>query len=119
MARGKVKKWLAERAKGWIIDDDDGAEVFFGDRDLRGLTPADLLPGLEVEFERGANQRGATARAVRRVGAAGGPTGPVATGGPPVAPARPDRSERRRPPPSADRDDVPARVVPLPAPLRQ
>jgi CRISPR-associated protein Cmr6 len=81
MARGRVKKWLRDRARGWVVDDADGEECFFTDRSLRGLRPAELRPGLEVEFDRDNNEHGATARNVRRVGARAGP--PPRQQGPP------------------------------------
>lgn len=97
MARGVVKTWLAERAIGWIIDEADGAELFFGDRALRGLGPAEVRPGLAVEFERGENAKGPAAFNVRRSGA--------------------PQPEGRRPPATARRPD-PLREVPVPVSLR-
>jgi CRISPR-associated protein Cmr6 len=107
MARGKIKKYLTDKKIGWIIDDADGAETFFGSRDLRDLTPADLKAGLAVEFERGSNERGPTARNVRRPGA---PTAPT--------PA-PQRTPTPSAPPSGRTIAVPPQDVPLPETLRR
>src|SRR4051812_30617274 len=77
MARGRVQRWDGQT--GRILDAADGASVFFGDRGLRGLTPLEVQPGLEVEFDRDAGDRGPRARNVRR---AGGGTPAAGTEGP-------------------------------------
>lgn len=110
MARGKVKKWLPDRRVGWIIDEADGAEVFFGARDLQGLADDRLTPGTVVEFERGANDRGPTARRVRPAG-----TQPVG-----AAPRPSTSGAPRRPAVSGPRSSIPTspEVAPLPRGLR-
>src|SRR4051812_37252743 len=112
MARGKVKKWLPDRAVGWIRDDADGAEVFFGARDLRGLAASDLRPGLDVEFDRGQNARGPTARNVRPAGA------PQMDGGrrPPVGGS--SRPERARESAGAGAIPMPPDEISVPRSLR-
>src|SRR5262245_47058122 len=69
MARGRVKRWFADRGTGFLTDLADGTDVFFGDRSLRGLTPADVTVGMEVEFDRREGNRGPAAANVRRAGA--------------------------------------------------
>ena len=68
MASGKVKKWFPDRGTGWIIDQEDGADVFFGDRALSGLNVTEIHIGLEVDFDRIVQERGPAARNVRRPG---------------------------------------------------
>lgn len=66
MARGRVKSWNGERQTGRIVDRDDGTEMFFCGRDLRGLMPSEIQQGLEVEYERGQGDRGPLACNIRR-----------------------------------------------------
>src|SRR5438876_782753 len=71
MPRGKVKRWFPDRGTGYITDEADGADVFFGDRVLRGLRTEDIRPGLVVEFER---DQGEKAPAWARIRSTGSPT---------------------------------------------
>ncbi len=66
MARGKVQNWNGQT--GFLIDEADGLRVFFGDRALRGLTPLDIRPGMDLEFDRGEGEKGPRASNVRRAG---------------------------------------------------
>ena len=69
MARGRVKRWDVGKGTGQIVDNDDQAEVFFGARNLRGLAPGEIHVGLELDYDRGQNDRGPIARNIRRAGA--------------------------------------------------
>ncbi|HYT92681.1 MAG TPA: type III-B CRISPR module RAMP protein Cmr6 [Gemmataceae bacterium] len=57
MARGKIKKWLADHNIGSIVDDADGAEVSFEERALCGLQISEIGIGLEVWFDRRMRRR--------------------------------------------------------------
>jgi CRISPR-associated protein Cmr6 len=77
MARGRVKRWDVGKGTGQIVDNDDQAEVFFGDRSFRGLAPGEIHVGLELEYDRGQNERGPVARNVRRAVAGAAPSTPA------------------------------------------
>jgi CRISPR-associated protein Cmr6 len=115
MARGNVVQWNGQT--GFIRDEADGQRCFFGDRSLRGLSAQAIHNGLEVEFDRGQNDRGPTARNVRPVGASK-PAPPA--GANPVGRAAPTapRMGGRANPPVADNAD-PLNGVPVPQSLRQ
>src|SRR5579884_935646 len=102
MARGKIKRWFADRGTGYITAE-SGADVFFGDRDLSGLAPADLKLGLAVEFDLTEGPKGPRARRVRAAASA--------AGGGPVPPPSPSGAARQGP------TDL-SREVPLPYSLR-
>lgn len=67
MARGKVIQWNGQT--GFLSDQNDSARVFFGDRNLRGLSSSDIRVGLELEFDRGQSERGPRANNIRPIGA--------------------------------------------------
>lgn len=95
MARGIVKKWFADRGTGFLIDNADQADVFFGDRGLSGgLTPAMIEPGMEVEFDRKETPRGPQARNVRPARDSRAPHGSSPTATRPPASSRNQRNER-------------------------
>jgi CRISPR-associated protein Cmr6 len=77
MATGIVVSWNG--SNGHIQDDSDQQRCFFGDRMLRGLHPDEMEIGLAVEFDRSQNERGPTARNVRRRAVGSSPTPPVAS----------------------------------------
>jgi CRISPR-associated protein Cmr6 len=74
MSRGTVSSWNG--TTGFIEDSVNHARIFFGDRDLQGLKPSEVCPGLEVDYEPGKDARTSKdrARRVRRAGAASAPT---------------------------------------------
>ena len=64
MATGKVTQWNGQT--GFLVDDSDGARVFFGDRSLKGIRPHEVQPGLAVAFDRGNGPKGPKALSVRK-----------------------------------------------------
>jgi CspA family cold shock protein len=91
MATGKVLQFDATRGYGFVTADDGGDDIFLHASVFEG-DPGDLIPGLELEFQVMAGDRGRKAYAAHFAeDGSPGQALPVAPARPvaPVAPARP------------------------------
>ncbi|TVP94315.1 MAG: type III-B CRISPR module RAMP protein Cmr6 [Planctomycetaceae bacterium] len=68
MASGTVKTWNGRT--GFIRDDAGGADLFFGDRGLAGISADQIRTGMRVEFDAGEGPKGRRADRVRPAGGA-------------------------------------------------
>lgn len=76
LATGRVLQFDADRGYGFIAADDGGEDVFLHSSVYDG-DAKDLLPGVRVEFEVMAGDRGRKAFAVHRISDAAEPRRPV------------------------------------------
>lgn len=97
MARGRIRRLVADRGFGFIASPDLGSDVFFHLSAVHGIDFADLCAGDAVEFSWRQGERGPQATRVERV--QGAPPGPqvAPAGGPaPDAPGEGPRAEGYR-----------------------